>query len=429
MSVFRKLWPVRPVLEESETADAARRPRRHWAGWLTIVSAVVIAAAVFLGGGAEARANTLITITIPDSQGEIPSQWLSYPGPPRADVLLPDNYNPGQSYPLLVLLHGLNQNYGSLVGGGLTAGLAGFKGIVVMPEGGSGWYADWWNGGERGSPAWESYELNEVIPAILARFPILPERRYHALAGFSMGGLGAAYLGGRLPGFFGSVASLSGFVDPQYFAPIADAGMGLTAEAPVEGDDNLNPVYGPPHGFYADGHNPTGLVMNLEQTRVFESTGNGVPSSAGLNDPTNGGPYAIPEGSALERMIIYPMSQRYYKALKTAGVDVTYQVHAGGHDWPDFYRELAAYLAWDPFKAVVTDPASWVNETVATSGQVWDIGYRFDQPPTQVVQFRRSGTTLSIGRAGSPVTITTSQGCVIHTGTPSTVQIPAGTCG
>jgi S-formylglutathione hydrolase FrmB len=374
-----------------------------------------------------ARANQLVTIPIPDRAGEIPSQWLGYPGPPRANVLLPDNYNPGRRYPLLVLLHGLNSSYAWYAQAGLTAVFNGLQAIVVMPEGASGWYTDWWNNGERGSPAWESYELNEVLPAILARYPILTARRYHALAGISMGGLGAAYLGGRVPGFFGSVVSLSGFVDPQYFAPIAAAGMGLTSYAPLKGDYNIDPVEGPPRGFYADGHNPTRLAMNLEQTRVFESTGNGVPSSAGLHDLTNGDP-TFPEDTAAESQIIYPMNQRYHRALAAAGVDVTYQAHPGAHDNPDFAEELKAMLAWGLFKPVITDATSWVNGTVATSGQLWDIGYRFAQPPSQVVQFRRSGDSLAISEAGSDLTITTSRGCVIHTGTPATVQIPNRGC-
>jgi S-formylglutathione hydrolase FrmB len=175
---------------------------------------------------------------------------------------------------------------------------------VVTPEPGSGWYSDWWNNGERAGPAWESYYLHEVMPAILSRYRILPQRRYHAIVGVSMGGLGAAYLGGRLPGFFGSVASLSGFVDPQYFTPLTGEGMGLTSLAPLHGDYNLYPAYGPPNGFYANGHNPTDLVMNLAQTRVFESTGTGVPSTAGLKDPI-----VVPFGSLLESLIIYPMNQ------------------------------------------------------------------------------------------------------------------------
>ncbi len=364
-----------------------------------LVACLATVIAILWIGGAEARANRLITITIPDRAGEIPGKWLSYPGPPRANVLLPDGFNPRKRYPLLVLLNGLNTNYAWFAQSGLTAAFNGLAAIVVMPEGGSGWYADWWNDGQRGGPAWESYELNEVIPAILARYQILPQRRYHTLAGISMGGLGAAYLGGRLPGFFGSVATLSGFVDPQYFAQITHPAMGLTSEAPLQGDYDLNPVEGPPHGFYADGHNPTGLVTNLEQTRVFESTGTGVPSSADLADPTSGGAQAIPD-YVLERLVIYSMSQRYHSALAAAGVDVTYQVHPGGHLIPDFMEELKAMLAWGLFKPVATHPRAWVNETVATSGQLWDIAYRFDQPPNQVVQFRRSGKSAVNQRGG-----------------------------
>jgi S-formylglutathione hydrolase FrmB len=296
-----------------------------------------------------------------------------------------------------------------------------------MPEGGSGWYADWWNAGQRGSPAWETYELDDMLPTILARYPVLPERRYHAIAGFSMGGLGAAYLGGRLPGFFGSVASLSGFVDTQFFAPVTAAGMGLVSLAPLEGDYHLNPVYGAPYGFYSAGHNPSALAMNLKQTRVFESTGTGVPSSAGLANVAEGGA-AVATGSVLESLIIYPMSQVYDAALTAAHVDVTYQVHAGGHDIPDFDSEFRALLAWGPFKPVITDPRSWVNDTVASEGQLWDIGFHFDQPPTHVVQFRRLGTTLSISAAGSDITIVTSGACTIHTRTPATIHVSDRNC-
>jgi S-formylglutathione hydrolase FrmB len=351
-------------------------------------------------------------------------------------VLLPDNYDPGKRYPLVVLLNGLNTNYAWFAQQGMTAPFDGLPAIVVMPEGGSGWYTDWWNGGERGNPAWESYFLNEVMPAILDRYPILPQRRYHALAGISMGGMGAAYLGGRLPGFFGSVASLSGFVDPQYFAPAADAGMWLTSEAdsaqgpaweaPLNGDDNIDPVEGPPYGFYMIGHNPTRLAMNLEQTRVFESTGNGVPSSA------DGGAIGVAVGGdiglAAERLVIYPMSQRYHRALAAAGVDVTYQAQPGGHTIPDFLNEEKAMLAWGLFKPVISHPTSWVNDTVAASGRLWDIGYRFAQPPNQVVQFRRSGNSLRVSAAGSDVTMTTSRGCVIRTPTPATVDVSSRSC-
>ncbi len=286
--------------------------------------------------------------------------------------------------------------------------------IVVTPEGGNGWYADWWNNGERGRPSWESYYLDTVIPTILARYPILPERRFHALIGISMGGLGATYLGGRLPGFFGSVASLSGFVDPQWQAAVVRPAMATFSFAPQHGDSDPDPIYGPPAGYYANGHNPTVLVQNLRDTRLFVSTGTGVPSKADA-DPG--------QAPITDEHIIYPMSQLYHQALVAAGIPVTYQVHPGAHDDPDFLNEIKAMLNWGLFKPVVSDPASWTNTTVATSGQLWDFNYRFTNPPTQVVQFKQAGATLSISAAGAALTITTATGCAIHTSTPATVHL------
>jgi hypothetical protein len=122
------------------------------------------------------------------------------------------------------------------------------------------------------------------------------------------------------------------------------------------------------------------------------------------------------------------MNQIYHAALTAAGIDVTYQVHPGGHDNPDFSTEIKAMLAWGLFQPVPVNPASWVNSTVATSGQLWDIGYHFAQPPNRVVQFQQFGSMLSIGVAGSAVTVTTGGGCVIHTVTPAIVSIPTRAC-
>jgi S-formylglutathione hydrolase FrmB len=400
---------------------------------LRIACLAIVAAATWFGAGGVSRANTLVTIAIPDRHHEIPAQWLNYyKGPPRANVLLPDGYRPRKRYPLLVLLHGLNGDYNTYKFAGDLAVFNGFPGIVVMPEGADGWYTDWWNNGERGAPAWESYELNEVVPAIVARFPILPERRYHAIAGISMGGLGAAYLGSRLPGFFGTVASLSGFADPQYFAQIADPAMGFLSGAQQHGDQNWDAVDGPPHGFYANGHNPTKLAMNLEHSRVFVSTGNGEPSRdelAQYNANTAALACVDPAGGACytgdwvtEGQIIYPMSERYERALAAAGDDVTYEVQPGGHDDPHFRVELKAMLAWGLFEPVVSNPTDWVNETVATDGQLWNVDYRFARPPNQVVQFRRVGSSLAISAAGSAVTIIRG-GCTVTTATPATIQM------
>lgn len=367
----------------------------------------------------------LVTIKIPARAGEVPWTWLNYPGPPRANVLLPADYTPHKRYPLVMLLHGLNCNYAWYAQTGLVKLFAHLGAVVVMPEGASGWYSDWWNGGRRGNPAWESYELNEVLPTVMARYSIRPQRRYHSIVGISMGGLGAAYLGGRLPGFFGSMATLSGFVDPQYFAAIADPAMALTSFAPLHRDFRLTAVEGPPEGFYMTGHNPTRLAANLRHTRVFEATGTGVRSAVGrAGGPINMGATGA---SAAEGIVIYPMSQAYHQALQAAHVPVTYRQQPGGHDIPDFTSEIKALLRWGLFKPVVSHPKAWVNRTVATSGRLWEVAYRFTRPPTRVARFRQSGRSLSISAAGSPVTLRT-HGCVIHSRTPATVRLPVRRC-
>lgn len=374
-----------------------------------------IVAAICVGSG-EARANQLITITIPDRHGEIPVKWLTYPAPPRADVLLPDHYSPRRRYPLIVLLPGFSNTYAILDPSMLDAQrvLAGLQAIVVAPEGETGWYTDWFNNGAYGAPEWESYILGEVIPQILERFKILPQRRYHALFGISMGGLGAAYLGGRLPGFFGSIGVLSGFVDLQIVPGAVSVSMDELSGAPV------GSVIGPEDGFYAIGHNPTALVANLRYTRVFMSAGNGIPTPA---DGPGGG-----AGDAEEAGVIRPMSDAYDAALKAAGIDVTYQTHDGCHCWPDFQAELRSAIAWGPFAPVVEHPAHWVNDTVATHGQLWDLDYRFATHPTAVVRFTRTGSRLQISAAGTTVTLTTSHGCVLRVATPADLRVPSNTC-
>src|SRR4029077_5874283 len=164
------------------------------------------------------------------------------------------------------------------------------------------------------------------------------------------------------------------------------------------------------NGFDATGQNPTALVHNLEYTRVFLSAGNGIPTPA---DGTGGG-----VGNAEEAGGIRPMSDAYAAPMKPAGIGGTYQTHEGCHCWPDFQAELRSAIAWGPFKPVVEQPENWVNDTVATHGQLWDIGYEFAGHPTAVVRFVRTGSRLQISDAGTTVTLTTSGGCVLRVPTP-----------
>ncbi|MDQ5894353.1 MAG: hypothetical protein QG596_614 [Actinomycetota bacterium] len=110
-----------------------------------------------------------------------------------ANVLLPDGYTPKKRYPLLLLLHGSGERF-DFSADPLLADIKetakGLNAVIVMPEGAQGFYTDWWNDGERNDPAWEYYIREALLPMVQRKFSIRPERRYHAIAGFSMGRYG-----------------------------------------------------------------------------------------------------------------------------------------------------------------------------------------------------------------------------------------------
>src|SRR6185295_16412370 len=145
---------------------------------------------------------------------------------PKVHVLLPDGYRADskRGYPVLWLLHGANGGTDTWIPG-ITTLAAGFPGIVVMPDGGQfGMYMNWWNDGVRGAPAWTTYHLQVLRQEIDRRYPIRRGRRWHAIAGISMGGQGALRYAAMLPGYFGSVVGFSAaFPDMQ--AAIAQIGL------------------------------------------------------------------------------------------------------------------------------------------------------------------------------------------------------------
>src|SRR5437763_9260296 len=199
------------------------------------------------------------------------------------NVLLPDGYDGKRRFPVLYLLHGHGDTYNSWVdpkNGDLRHLAAGLPAIVVMPEGGRGWYTNWWNGGKRGDPAWERYHLDELIPLIRRKFRIRSARRWHAIAGLSMGGEGAMSYAEQRPAYFGSVASFSGVLSIQ--RPEWPDGFNTQGE-------KYEQVYGDPNAqsFYWQGHNPTTLVDNLRHTRVFVAVGDGTPNPSRPDEVQN----------------------------------------------------------------------------------------------------------------------------------------------
>lgn len=137
----------------------------------------------------------------------------------RVTVYLPPGYDaaPKRRYPVLYLLHGATSDPkewldGSYQGMNLAQSLdrqAGEDGfIVVMPMAdnrfGGSFYVN-----SRAFGRWEDFIARELVDYVDAQFRTLPTRASRGLAGQSMGGFGALYLGGRHPDTFGHVYAVS----------------------------------------------------------------------------------------------------------------------------------------------------------------------------------------------------------------------------
>src|SRR6476661_5559111 len=116
-------------------------------------------------------------------------------------VILPENYEASQeNYPVLYLLHGLFGSFDNwLELTRIKDYLTDKKLIVVLPEGGNGWYSD---SATIEKDKFESSFINELIPAVEASYRVFATQAKRAVAGLSMGGFGALKFALKRPDLF-----------------------------------------------------------------------------------------------------------------------------------------------------------------------------------------------------------------------------------
>jgi S-formylglutathione hydrolase FrmB len=368
----------------------------------------VILLVVLLALAAGAQASELVTLKAPSSHVDAKTAAFGGEGPHqlKVNVLLPDGYRRGRAYPLLYLLHGAGESHRSWADpekGNVAHTLHGLDAIVAMPEGGLGFYTNWWNGGKRGAPGWERYHLDEVIPLLERRFRIRRARRWHAIAGFSMAGFGSSFLATQRPGYFGTLVPMSGLVSIR--SPEVEQGLSTISGVPYQD------VWGPWDGFYAEGHDPMTLApASLRHTRVILRTGNGVPRPG---VPADGDALA----SGTLEAYLFAQNEQFAAALRDAGVDVDYRSHEGVHDWPYWREDMAEAMGIGFFRDVPSSPKRWSYSTVARRGIAWGFRFRFAKPPTEVVGFERRRGTL-LGRGSGRVVLRRGSRCTIRAKLP-----------
>ncbi len=237
-------------------------------------------------------------------------------GEAKVRLLLPSGFDADadRTYPVLYLLHGAWDDYTSWTRETDVAELtADLDLLVVMPDAREeGWYSDWWNEGEGGVPAWETFHLDELRDIIERDWRAGDER---VIAGLSMGGYGTMHYATAHPELFEAAASFSGVVDP--------VGGGFRGDYGLWGDPlEQSDIWAT--------HDPVAMAEALAGKPVYLSWGDGQP-----------GPLD-PEGATIDDLEAWvaPQNEALAARLAELGIDATIESGAGTHSWPYWEQGL-----------------------------------------------------------------------------------------
>lgn len=138
----------------------------------------------------------------------------------RFSVFLPPDYLKDSSarLPVVYFLHGLWNDHTSWVVeryGGIPAQLETLMksgkippALIVFPDGGNSFYTDYLDGSRR----YEQLIVHDLPAHIEGHFRVIPESKFRALGGVSMGGFGALKIGLKHPDRYAAVAGVSPIV-------------------------------------------------------------------------------------------------------------------------------------------------------------------------------------------------------------------------
>jgi S-formylglutathione hydrolase FrmB len=187
---------------------------------LVFVQALFFNAAVHAQATARAAAGTLEDLQVPAPS--LAGNMLGDPTTQHVFIYLPPSYKTetAKRYPTLYLLHGysgrpeewvkegyqgmvLSTEMDSLIAKGVAAEM-----IVVVPNGRNAYLGGFYtNSSVAGN--WEDYIYRDVVGYVDGKYRTLARASSRGIAGHSMGGYGAFWLGMRHPDVFGALYSLS----------------------------------------------------------------------------------------------------------------------------------------------------------------------------------------------------------------------------
>ncbi|MFT3864122.1 MAG: alpha/beta hydrolase family protein [Solirubrobacterales bacterium] len=350
-------------------------------GLLTALVLLLIAAAPAWGSEA--------TITAEKSLGprvvELTISTPAFTAPTHVDVDLPNGYElePQRRWPVAYFLAGTQNTYASfnsvVDGVGLTES---FPAIVVSPNGNSGYWSDWYNGGKFGPPEYETYVVEQLIPLIDERFRTLGDRAHRAIAGVSMGGYGAMMIAARHPDLFADAASISGADDSN----VPELGAAVSLSSTFDGGA-IDAIYGPrlTQEVRWRGHNPTDLAANLRGLDLQVRTANGI-LDPGIGEEL----LSADTVSCLVEAAVFQGSTSFSAKLDKLGIAHLWKNYGPGcHSPQNFEREIADTLTvfTEEFADPPAAPSSFDYESIEPSFDIW--GWHVAADPKRALEFMR----------------------------------------
>lgn len=209
-------------------------------------------------------------------------------------------------FPVLYLLHGLSDDSTTWVRRtNIERYVESLPIIVVMPDGGRGWYTD---SASVSTAAFETFIVRDLVRFVDTALNTVPERKGRAICGQSMGGFGAFKIALKHPDLFCAAASMSG-------AFVLDRALDPENERGAE----MRTIFGP---------NPIGGPDDV--SALLERTDRGrMPAlrmDCGVDD------YLIEQNRSL------------HHRMQTLGIEHDYSERPGAHTWDYWDSGIADVL-------------------------------------------------------------------------------------
>lgn len=155
------------------------------------------------------------------------------------NIVFPDDASIPRPWSVFYLLHGLSDDHTIWMRRtSIERYVAGLPLVVVMPDGGRGWYTN-----AKEGYAHEDDLIKDVVGLVDRTFPVKAERSGRAIGGLSMGGYGAVKVGLKHHELFASITSHSGALgfthdEPEKAKPLSPEFERIFGKSPGGGPED-----------------------------------------------------------------------------------------------------------------------------------------------------------------------------------------------